>query len=191
MGRQEKSAFEHALTGTAPKGVHIESSISASLPRPPKFLSKEAKKKFRGLVKQLAARRAVTQGDTDLITIYCRTFMRWLQASESLDSAGLIVSYERLDKEGKVHNVERPNISLKIAESTERQMLAYLVKLGLTPKDREHVRPTAPAEDKKAPPDPESREGLALEAARIEEQIASAEEEPEEEEQHVDDEEQA
>lgn len=188
MGRPAKSLFEHVLNGTTPKAaLHVESVITGALPRPPKFLSKEAKKKFRGLVKQLAERRAVTQGDTDLITIYCRTFMRWIQASESVDKEGIICSYERLDKDGKVHVVERPNISLKIVETTERAMLSYLTKLGLTPKDREHVRPTALVETSKQPPHPDSREGMALDAERLRAQIAAEKERNQEGDNYVDD----
>jgi hypothetical protein len=58
-------------------------------------------------------------------------------------------------------------------------MLSYLTKLGLTPKDREHVRPTAPVANKKEPPHPDSREGMALEAARLRGQIAAEQEEEE------------
>jgi P27 family predicted phage terminase small subunit len=177
IGRQAKDIALHELQGTTLRSsMPGESAVPGSLPRPPKFLSKEARKKFKGLVKQLAPRRAVTQGDCDLITIYCRTFMRWLQAMDSIDKEGLIVEYERLDKDGKVHLVKRPNISLKIAETTERQMLSYLVRLGLTPKDRDHVRPTSLAPTGKEPPDPNSREGMMLEADRLREQIAAEKE---------------
>ena len=173
MGRAAKDIALHELQGTTQRsGMPGESAVPGALPRPPKFLSKEAKKKFRGLVKQLAARRAVTAGDCDLIALYCRTFSRWLQACESIDNEGIIVEYERLDKDGVVHLVKRPNISLKIVETTERQMLSYLTKLGLTPKDREHVRPTSLAPTGKEPPDPNSREGMMLEAARLREKIA-------------------
>ena len=64
MGGQSKSAELHELQGTSPhrSSVPAESDVAAALPRPPKFLSKEARKKFKQLVKQLAARRAVTAG---------------------------------------------------------------------------------------------------------------------------------
>jgi P27 family predicted phage terminase small subunit len=148
MGGQSKSAELHDLQGTSPhrSSVPTESRVAGALPRPPKFLSKEAKKKFRSLSKQLDVRRAVTAGDADLIAIYCSTWERWQQALDNLRTEGLIVEYTRLDAGGNPVTVEKPNISLKIAEVAERACLSYLSRLGLTPRDRELVRPTAPVE---------------------------------------------
>jgi P27 family predicted phage terminase small subunit len=148
MGGQSKSAELHELHGTSPhrSSVPTQSRVAGALPRPPKFLSKEAKKKFRSLSKQLDVRRAVTAGDADLIAIYCSTWERWQQALDNLRTEGLIVEYTRLDAGGNPVPVEKPNISLKIAEVAERACLSYLSRLGLTPRDRELVRPTAPVE---------------------------------------------
>jgi len=148
MGGQSKSAELHELHGTSPhrSSVPTQSRVAGALPRPPKFLSKEAKKKFRSLSKQLDVRRAVTAGDADLIAIYCSTWERWQQALDNLRTEGLIVEYTRLDAGGNPVTVEKPNISLKIAEVAERACLSYLSRLGLTPRDRELVRPTAPVE---------------------------------------------
>jgi P27 family predicted phage terminase small subunit len=148
MGGQSKSAELHELHGTSPhrSSVPTQSRVAGALPRPPKFLSKEAKKKFRSLSKQLDVRRAVTAGDADLIAIYCSTWERWQQALDNLHTEGLIVEYTRLDAGGNPVPVEKPNISLKIAEVAERACLSYLSRLGLTPRDRELVRPTAPVE---------------------------------------------
>jgi hypothetical protein len=51
-----------------------------------------------------------------------------------------------------VADVEKPNLHLKIIEVAERSCVQILVRLGLTPRDRSSVRPTAPP---KPPPDPE------------------------------------
>jgi P27 family predicted phage terminase small subunit len=152
------------------------------LPRAPKDLSKEARKKFKQLVKQLAHRRAVTQGDGDLIELYCCTFERLKQAQANIRAEGLIVTYTRLDSNGNAHDAQRPNISLKIIESAERQCLAYLVKLGLTPSSREHVRPTAPVATGK---DASVAERLDEEIAALEAQAAGADEPAVEEEEDL------
>jgi P27 family predicted phage terminase small subunit len=164
MGGQSKSAELHDLQGTSRhrSSVPTESRVAGALPRPPKFLSKEAKKKFRSLSKQLDVRRAVTAGDADLIAIYCSTWERWQQALDNLRTEGLIVEYTRLDAGGNPVTVEKPNISLKIAEVAERACLSYLSRLGLTPRDRELVRPTAPVEKR---PD-------VTESERLDEEIA-------------------
>jgi P27 family predicted phage terminase small subunit len=143
MGRPTKSAALHELQGTELRSNLAVSNVPGDLPRAPNFLSKDAKKKFRALVKQLAVRRAVTAGDADLIAIYCGTWERLQQALKNVADEGLIVEYTRLDAKGNPVTVERTNISLKIIEVSERACLSYLARLGLTPKDREHVRPTA------------------------------------------------
>jgi len=170
VGRPSKDPALHRLHGTELRSNLVESYISGGLPRAPKDLSKEARKKFKQLVKQLASRRAVTQGDGDLIELYCCTFERLKQAQANIRTEGLIVTYTRMDAGGNPHDVERPNISLKIIESAERQCLAYLVKLGLTPSSREHVRPTAPVATGK---EQTEAERLDEEIARLQEQQAS------------------
>jgi P27 family predicted phage terminase small subunit len=176
MGRPTKSAALHELQGTEMRSNLAVSQVPGALPRPPKFLSKEAKKKFRSLAKQLHDdRRAVTAGDADLIALYCSTWMRWVQACENIATEGLIVEYTRQDSNGVAHIVERPNISLKIVEVSERACLSYLARLGLTPKDREHVRPTAPKAS--------GKEQSALE--EIDEQIAEVQARQAEEQQRV------
>jgi len=88
------------------------------------------------------------------------------------------VEYERLGADGRAHKVEKPNNSLKIAEVAERAMVSMLTRLGMTPKDREGVRPTSPAKPKgPQPPAPDSAAGLALEAARLRKAMADEQEE--------------
>jgi P27 family predicted phage terminase small subunit len=165
MGGQFKSEALHELQGTQQhrSSVPTESHVEGALPRPPKFLSKEARKKFKQLTKQLAIRRAVTAGDADLITIYVSTWERWQAALKNIAEEGLIVEYTRLDAGGNQVTVEKPNISLKIAEVAERSCLSYLARLGLTPRDRELVRPTAPVSTGKE----------ISEADRLDEEIAA------------------
>jgi P27 family predicted phage terminase small subunit len=123
---------------------------------------------FKSLVRQLAERRTVTAGDGDLIAIYCSTKERWLQALEAIRTQGVVCQYERLDADGHVHTMEKPNINLKIAEVSERSMVTMLTRLGMTPKDRESVKPTLPAKPpKNAPPHPDSIAGIELELQRL------------------------
>lgn len=179
-----KDIFEHQLNGTKPRYVPgAESHVAGSLPKPPKFLSKDSRKKFKAMVRQLGERRAVTAGDGDLIALYCSTHERWLQALEAIRTQGVVVKYERLGADGCAITVEKPNLSLKIAEVAERSMVSLLTKLGLTPKDREGVKPTSAVKPKNAPPPPESCAGVGLELERLraeqaEEPDVEQEEEP-------------
>ena len=173
MAQPRKDIFDHQLQGTKPRyNPGAESHVAGSLPKPPKFLSKDSRKKFKSMTRQLSERRAVTSGDGDLIAIYCSTHERWLQALEAIRTQGVVVEYERLGADGNAHKVEKPNLSLKIAEVSERSMVSILTRLGLTPKDREAVKPTSAVKPKNEPPPPESCAGAGLELERLRAQQA-------------------
>jgi P27 family predicted phage terminase small subunit len=147
---RRKSAEDHELSGSVQRPVAGDSYVEGSLPKPPKFLSQEAKKKFRALVRQLADRRAVTAGDQDLLTLYCSLWERWTDALAKIREEGSIRIYNRLGADGITVEVERENLHIKLAQNSERQMVVILKQLGLTPKDKDAVRPTAPLKQKKA-----------------------------------------
>lgn len=165
MARPAKSKALHDLHGTELRSNLDESHVEGALPRPPKHLTKASKKSFRNFVKQLAQRRAVTAGDGALISILVVTEERWLQALENLREEGVVVEYTRLDSNGQQVTVEKPNVNLKIAEVAERSMVALLSKLGLSPKDRELVKPTSVVRTGK----------VQTESERLEQEIAALE----------------
>lgn len=168
MPRPRKTEAEHALSGTTPQYVTGSvSNLTGSIPKPPSFLSTSAKQKFKHLVKQLAERRAVTAGDADLLTLYCSTWERWQTTLENLRTEGTICKYQRLAANGLPVIVEKPNLNLRIAEVAEKSMLSILTRLGLTPKDRESVKPTQPPKPKYPPIDPDSAAGLQLTLAKL------------------------
>jgi len=185
MPRHRKSLELHDLQGTVPQYVTGQSSVPAALPRPPKFLTPEARKKFKALVRQLSARRAVTAGDEDLLTLYCTTWERWRSAMDKVREEGDVVEYTRLSSDGSPVKTEKPNLRLAMMEKAERTMLAILTRLGLTPKDRDAVRPTAPR-----PPKPSKLSAVEQIQARMaalqrEQELQEPEEHaPETEEKH-------
>jgi P27 family predicted phage terminase small subunit len=123
---------------------YSESGIQSAIPKPPKFLSKEAKKKFKQSARELARRRAITAGDADLLTLYASLWERWTAALAKIRDEGIVVAYDHFNKKGDVIQTEKPNLHLAIAKDCEKQMAAILSKLGLTPKDRDAVKPTKP-----------------------------------------------
>jgi P27 family predicted phage terminase small subunit len=164
---RRKTAEEHELSGSLQRPTAGDSYVAGSLPRPPKFLSKEAKAKFRALVRQLADRRAVTAGDGDLLTLYCSLWNEWVEELAAIKAEGRIRTYTRLGADGIAHEVERENLHVKLAQNAISKMFPILKQLGLTPRDKDAVRPTAPVKPKNAPPHPDSAEGLGLEIARL------------------------
>jgi P27 family predicted phage terminase small subunit len=172
-GRPRKDPCLAALQGQSQ--IHsglIESHIQGSLPRPPEHLTDEEKKAFKKYAKQLATRRAVTDGDATLIGILVVTRRRWLTALSKVEEQGMVTTYSRLDASGNSVDTEKPNLYLKIAETSEKNMLAILDRLGLSPRARELVRQTSPAIRKK---EPSEAQRLAAEIAALR---ASSEEEP-------------
>lgn len=168
MARPQKSEAQHETEGTTLRSNARDSYVAASIPRPPKGLSKDARKKFKDLCKQLAGRRTVTAADADIIAQYVGCWTRLQKAQLALETEGLIVEYERLDKDGEAHTISAINKNLRIVEACETRCLAYLTRLGLTPKDRALVTPTAPAVPKNEPSEAEKN---AAEIERLRKQI--------------------
>jgi len=137
---------EHLLHGSKPQNVLPGAlDIPPGKPRRPKALSKEAKRIHRELGSQLEERRALTRGDSELLRLYCSLHDRQRHAQAKIDDQGEVCVYTRLDSNGEAHEMEKENIWLGVAERAEKQMLAILVQLGLTPAARMRVRPLKPA----------------------------------------------
>jgi hypothetical protein len=84
-----------------------------------------------------------------------------------ISEEGSIRIYQRLGSDGSAVDVEKENLHIKLAQNSERQMVVILKQLGLTPRDKDAVRPTAPVKHKNDPPHPDSSEGLHLELERL------------------------
>jgi P27 family predicted phage terminase small subunit len=149
MPRPRKSDYDHELQGSISQAfTSAESSVEAELPKAPKSLSKDERKRFNDYVSTLAHRRAVTSGDGSLIAILVRNESRCAQAQAKLDEEGLVRTYTRLDASGEQIETEKANLHLAIVEKAERAAITMLSKLGLTPTARDHVKPTAPRKPK-------------------------------------------
>jgi len=153
MSRPEKDATLHTLQGT--KSVAGKTDDSAAAPGRPKFpkgLPQAARAVFKRIVGLLEKRRHITEGDVELIRLYALLYVRHAKALAKLDAEGEVRVYVRLDSHGTPHDQEKPNYWLKIAETAEKNMVACLDRLGLTPHNRAKVKPTG--EDKNKPADP-------------------------------------
>ena len=142
MPRPRKSLAEHKLNSTTPAYVVPGSSVEPSRPRYPKGVSKAARKEFKRLCVVLEKRRSLTEGDEHALRLFAILFDRHSEAVAKLAEEGTIRIYFRLDNQGKQVASERPNLWLKVAQESEKQMVAILRELGLTPMNRAKVRPT-------------------------------------------------
>ena len=176
MARPVKDLAQHKLEGTTQRAIG-SSYVAGSLPKCPKDLTKEERKRFKAHARMLAERRVVTSGDATVLAILVRTESRCIQAQAKITSEGMVVTRDCVSPKGVVYSIEKHNLHLRILENAEKQCLAILVRLGLTPRDREAVRPTSSAAPKKnAPPHPESPEGLLLEVERARAALAAEQE---------------
>lgn len=142
----------HLLQGTKSQAEPEGSAIAPGRPKFPKGLPQDARIVFKRIVALLEKRRHITEGDIELIRLYALLYVRHAKALDKLEAEGEVKIYVRLDSNGQPHDQEKPNLWLKIAETAERNMVACLDRLGLTPHNRAKVKATA--DDKNKPADP-------------------------------------
>jgi len=164
MPTPRKTDGMHKLTGTKSQAQpEPDFTVPASRPRKPKDLSPDALAVFTRLCALLRKRRALTAADGELIRLYSVNHARHAKAMAKIAEEGEVCVYTRLDSNGQAHDVEKTNLWLPIATTAEKNMVAILDRLGLSPLNRAKVKPTAPEPPKKAATPEE------IEAARVEE----------------------
>jgi phage terminase small subunit len=151
--RPPKTHAQHQLQGTTPQTVlPNQSPVSAGRPKLPKNLPPAARQAFKDACRALEARRALTPGDAALLRVYALLVARHEAAIEKVMAQGLVATYTRLNSNGQEVETEKPNLYLKIAQDCERQLVAVLDRLGLSPRARDAVKPTAPRRAKVVQP---------------------------------------
>ena len=152
--QRAKSIAEHALHGTTPgaKNPALASGIPAGRPKYPRGLPVELRSLFKQTCKLLQTRRALTEADGPLLLRYCIAYLRAERAQAKLDEQGEVCSYTRLDSNGQPHQMEKPNYWLKVAQDAEKMMLGCLDRLGLSPLNRDKVKPTGSTKDEVVDP---------------------------------------
>jgi len=148
MPAPRKAEVLHELHGTR---IHDRAETTPGLnpgrPRYPKDATPEDKRIFKKLCKQLSARRALTEGDEFLLTLASSLWVRRGRAHAKLLEEGEVTFYTRLDPNGVAHKIEKPNLHLKVAENCEKQLVAILDRLGLTPLNATKVKLTKQEKD--------------------------------------------
>jgi P27 family predicted phage terminase small subunit len=134
----------HKLKGTRPtRAAEPEFVVPPSRPRKPKDLTPEGLAVFNRLCSLLKTRRALTAADGELIRIYAVNHVRHAKAQAKIQEEGEVRVYTRIDSNGAAHEIEKENLWLKIAVTCEKNMVACLDRLGLSPLNRAKVKPTA------------------------------------------------
>jgi P27 family predicted phage terminase small subunit len=139
-----KAAVLHELHGTTSKAVNpaAQSGIPAGRPKFPANMPVALRPVFKKICRLLETRRALTEADGPLLSLYCVSYERAQRANEKLREEGEVCKYARTDNHGEVFYTEKPNYWLKVAQDAEKQMIACLDRLGLSPMNRDKVKPT-------------------------------------------------
>ncbi len=128
-----------------------ESTATEGRPACPRYLSRAAKQRFRQIARELESRRALTKGDGELLVLYSVTWERWRTAMDHVIAEGEIVESISKDKYGEPITRQKKNPWLVVAQESEKNMTAYLDRLGFTPINRERCKPV----QKEKPKEPE------------------------------------
>ena len=112
-------------------------------PKFPNHLSKVARQEMKRAIKILMERGTVTEGDFATLAVYAEVYARWIQCKREIGDE-LMVTTQVTDNNGTLRTVTRVNPLLKIAAQCESRLLSLTKELGLTPKERDKVKPTAP-----------------------------------------------
>jgi P27 family predicted phage terminase small subunit len=93
------------------------------------------------LCRQLEARRCLTKADGEILALYATTHARWRKAMDDVELRGEVVISVSKDKYGETIERQRKNPWLLIAQESEKAMVAILDRAGLSPLNRERVKP--------------------------------------------------
>ena len=111
------------MKGRKPSTIAAGSSPVVDVPRPPTWLSKDAKAEWRKVAPILVERDVLTEGDLGALAAYADAVGQLVEASRQIRVDGLVVG-------GKKH----PLITTTIAARNQIRQLA--AELGLTPISR-------------------------------------------------------
>jgi P27 family predicted phage terminase small subunit len=163
MSMPAKSEAEHWLQGNKSSVKAVDFACPPGKPKCPAGISKEAKATFKRLCGLLEKRRALTEGDGELLKLYALNSDLHERARAKVAEQGEIRIYTRLDSNGTAHDCEKENLWQKQVIAAQKNMVAILDRLGLSPINRGRVKPTASTK-KEADADRQFDEFLAKKA---------------------------
>jgi len=140
MGRKKVPTALKRLKGR-PLGALIDGEFMppAELPTPPKELSRDARKEWRRISKDLYLQGILTKYDRAALAIHCQLYGRWVMAERMLREEakkdpinfGLVIHTEN----GNL--IQNPLVG--ICNKSARDCLRYATEFGLTPNARMRI----------------------------------------------------
>lgn len=130
-GRPPKATVMKILEGN-PGGRPINRNEPKPLPgspKPPKGMSKEARKEWNRIVKVLEPTRLLTLADRTVLEGYCNEYCTYQKTQEILNRTGILIP--SADKKSVIVNP-----ALRQSERSQKLIIRYLTELGLSPSSR-------------------------------------------------------
>ena len=109
-----------------------EPLVSPAVPNPPDWLGREAVAKWDELCEMLGNLGILTHVDADVLTLYCRTWVRWKTAEQGIDTEGLVVT--------SPSGIKKRSPLAVIAKELSTELRALQAELGMTPSARTRVQ---------------------------------------------------
>ncbi len=108
-------------------------------PRPPTWLSREAKAEWKRVLPGLSRLDLVKEEDRAALAAYCETWATWVEAIREVRKKGLTVENTAVRKDGTVSTWVTKNPAVAVAEKASSQLRAWCHDFGLTPAGESHV----------------------------------------------------
>jgi len=115
------------LRGRKPSSVAISTSAALSAPKPPSWLSRDAKAEWKRVIPLLIERRILTEADMATFANYCLQIGRIIEAQRTIDAEGMFF-------DGTSGPKRHPAVGVQNDAATQARQLA--AELGLTPVSR-------------------------------------------------------
>ena len=108
-----------------------EPDVSVKVPKPPKYLSKTAKKEWKVIAERLHRLGLLTEIDLSALAIYCQAYGRSVDAENELQKSTMIITTD------KGNDIQNPLIGIinRSAEIAHK----FLTEFGMTPSSRTKV----------------------------------------------------
>lgn len=108
-------------------------------PKPPTWLSREAKAEWKRVVPGLSRLDLLKEEDRAALTTYCETWATYVEALRDMRKNGLTVENTSTRKDGTESTWITKNPSVAVAERASQQLRFWAHEFGLTPSAESRV----------------------------------------------------
>jgi len=102
-------------------------------PKPPTWLSREAKAEWKRVVPGLSRLDLTKEEDRASLSAYCETWATYVDAIRQVRKDGIVVENRSIRKDGTESVWKTKNPAMAVAERASQQLRSWAAEFGLTP----------------------------------------------------------